>query len=378
MKNGFKKFLFLLAISIALVFTSCAVTSNKMESKSAKVGAVIGTVKKVNSIEGTFVAADKYGNMEISIKASDLFANGYAYGDMVNVVVNGVSYKAPIVTTYSDVDVGNFLIRINNDQVFFSINYGNCQKETGAEVGKSLTISINEAGAYLLEFETRHLVKVENRNDVTSDQVFANFREVTIGDIKPGVLFRSANPSLDDARAPYAEKLAEEAGVKTIVNFADSEKSLAEHMDSIHWYKDMYQNGHVILLDMDVDYSSAEFGKKLGRGFIFMAENVGPYLIHCNEGKDRAGFASVILESLMGGTIDEIQADYMISYDNYYGVKSGTDQYNYIADTPYNMLLTISNGIDVTNANLEVIAKNYLIKNGLSEIQIAKLKANLK
>ncbi|MBK5200898.1 MAG: SAM-dependent chlorinase/fluorinase, partial [Spirochaetaceae bacterium] len=349
MNNKFKKLLFLFTISITLVFTSCAVTSNKMNSKSTGMSATVETVKIVKSVEGTFVAADKYGNMETSIKASDLLDNGYAYGDMVNVVVDGVSYIAPIVMTYSDVNVGNFLISINGNQVFFAINYGNCQKKTGAEAKKPLTISMNKAGAYSLEFEIRHLVKVENRTDVASDEIFANFRDVTIGAIKEGVLFRSANPALADARAPYAEKLAKEAGVKTIVNFADSEKSLAEHMNSIHWYKDMYQTGHVILLDMNVDYSSAEFGEKLGRGFNFMSENAGPYLIHCNEGKDRAGFASVILESLMGGTIDEIQADYMISYDNYYGVKSGTDQYNYIADTPYNMLLTISNGVDVTN-----------------------------
>lgn len=366
-----KKLFFLSIISISLVITSCAVTSNKMDSM------VTETKTVVSSIDGVFVAADKYGNMETSIKASDLLNSGYNYGDMVNVAVNGVAYKAPIVTTYSDVDVGNFLIRVKGDQVFFSINYGNAKKVTGAEVDLPLTITLNEAGAYLLEFETRHLVKVENRADVSSDEIFANFREVTIGAIKSGVLYRSANPSLNDARAPYAEKLAEMKGVKTIVNFADSEESLAENMDSINWYKDMYKAGKVILLDMDVDYSSSEFGEKLGRGFIFMSENPGPYLIHCNEGKDRAGFASVLLEALMGGSIDEIQEDYMISYDNYYGVKKGSDQYNYIADTPYNMLSTISNGIKVTNDNLEMIAKNYLIKNGLSDLQISNLKANL-
>ena len=383
MKKNLVKSLLLLMLSSVLVLTSCRTPYHGVNPHVApptateKPMSVLPTQQVVKPISGVFVAADKYGNMETSIKSSELMDNGYEYGDMVNVVVAGMAYKAPIVTTYSDVDVGNFLIRIKDDQVFFSINYGNCQKKTGAEADMPLVISMDEKGAYLLEFETRHLVKVEDRADVASDAVFANFREVTIGDIKEGMLYRSANPSLDDARAPYAEKLAQEAGIKSIVNFADSEESLAEHMNSIHWYKDMYEKGHVILLDMDVDYSSAEFGQKIAKGYIFMAENKGPYLIHCNEGKDRAGFASVILESLMGGTMDEIQADYMISYANYYGVKPGTAQYNYIADTPYNMLSTISNGIDVTDTNLEMIAKNYLLNNGLTEAQIEKLKANL-
>ncbi len=87
-------------------------------------------------------------------------------------------------------------------------------------------------------------------------------------------------------------------------------------MDSITWYKEMYEMGNVILLDMDVDYSSQEFGSKLAKGFVFISENEAPYLIHCNEGKDRAGFALVVLESLMGASLEEIEYDYMLSYLN--------------------------------------------------------------
>jgi len=53
--------------------------------------------------------------------------------------------------------------------------------------------------------------------------------------------------------------------------------------------------------------------------FRFIIANDGPYLIHCTEGKDRAGFVSAVLEALMGADLQEIVADYMKSYENYYG-----------------------------------------------------------
>ena len=373
-------------IAISLVFSSCATSTHmNVEEEAPAVAAEETTAmmpmeeeKKENSVDGVFVEADKYGNMLTSLTKDDLDAAGLSFGDMVNVTVEGVDYVCPIVSTYSDVDVGDFLLRAKDDgSIYFAINYGNCAKKTGAVADMPLTISMNNKGAYLLEYQTRHLEKSEERSDYASDAIFANFREVTTSNIAPGVLYRSASPVLGDARAPYADKLAMAAGIKTIVNLADSEESMMATIDPNSWYKTMYDAGHVILLDMDVDYSGEEFGKLLGQGFKYMAANEPPYLVHCNEGKDRAGFASVILEALMGADLNEITYDYMMSYSNYYGVQKGTAKYNYIADTPYNMLMTISNGMEVTDKNLSAIAYDYMIRNGLTTDEIVELMGNL-
>lgn len=371
MMKKMSKALLLLMLAITLVFSSCTSTKVSMET------AVEKQTVSFQTFEASIVAADKYGNLETDLNANDLFEAGFEYGDILNIKVGENIYQAPIVSTYSDVDVGNFLIRIKGEKVYFAINYGNCMKKTGAQAGSMIMISMTDKGAYLLEYKTRHLTKSEERADYESDEVFANFRSIVMGDIKEGTLYRSCNPALADNRAPFAEELAKKHGIKTIINLADSEESLMENMDNITWYKEMYEKGNVILLDMDVDYSSQEFGSKLAKGFVFLAEGEKPYLIHCNEGKDRAGFASVVLESLMGATLEEIQSDYMLSYLNYYGVKKGTDQYNYISDTPYNMLKTISEGIEVTDANLEKIAKNYMMKIGLTDEQIMMIKDKL-
>ena len=52
-----------------------------------------------------------------------------------------------------------------------------------------------------------------------------------------------------------------------------------------------------------------------------------PYLIHCNEGKDRAGFVAALLEALGGAEAEEIVEDYMLSYENYYHVEHHSDRW---------------------------------------------------
>jgi protein tyrosine/serine phosphatase len=387
MNKKFRKSLILLLISITFVFSSCATSDKVMVEKNvtedmqpAMVETVTPEVTNTYGAEmvaGVFVSPDKYGNMLTSITSTELETAGLFLGDLVDVEVGGVKYTCPIVSTYSDVDVGEFLVRLNEGAVYFSINYGNCEKKTGAKADDTVKISMNKAGAYLLEYKTRHLTKSEERADYDSDDVFANFRTVETTNITPGLLYRSCSPSLGDARAPFADKLAEKYKIKTIVNMADSEESLMETMDPNSWYKTMYDAGHVVLLDMDVDYAGEEFGQSLVKGFEFMAANEPPFLIHCNEGKDRAGFASVIIESLMGSTLSEISSDYMVSYSNYYGVEKGTSQYEYISNTPYKMLDTISDGIEVNDANLSSIAYNYLIKNGATSKAIIQLMGKL-
>ena len=94
-----------------------------------------------------------------------------------------------------------------------------------------------------------------------------------------------------------------DAGITSIVNMADSEAK----MRSYDGYAMTYYSQCVIMpLDMAMDFTTDDFRQKLAQGFRFIAENEGPYLIHCNEGKDRTGFAVALLEALMGADINEI------------------------------------------------------------------------
>ena len=57
------------------------------------------------------------------------------------------------------------------------------------------------------------------------------------------------------------------------------------------------------------DFTAADFKTGLATGLRYFTTHEGPYLVHCTEGKDRAGFVSALLECYMGAAYDEVVAD---------------------------------------------------------------------
>ncbi len=80
----------------------------------------------------------------------------------------------------------------------------------------------------------------------------------------------------------------------------------------------------------------------------------------------------------MGATADEVIADYMVTYYNYYGVEPGSGQYEAIARGNILKNLAASFGVeDIRQADLTACAEEYLRAIGLTDDAIAVLKANL-
>ena len=100
--------------------------------------------------------------------------------------------------------------------------------------------------------------------------------------------------------------------------------------------------------------------------------------MHCNEGKDRAGFVSAVLEAQMGATAEEITTDYMVTYYNYYGVEPGTEQYSIIARSNIQKSLATAFGLEsIFVDSLQDSAVGYLESIGLNADEIAALRAKL-
>ena len=158
-----------------------------------------------------------------------------------------------------------------------------------------------------------------------------------------------------------------QAGVNVIMNLANSQ----EEAEAYEGFADTYYSGQkVIYLNLGVDFSAPEFQKGLAEGLRFFAANT--------EGKDRAGFVSALLECLMGATYDEVVADYMVTYYNYYGVEPGTDKYDAIANS--NIIKTLQNAFgveDLSKADLQKGAKDYMKAIGLTDAEITDLMVNL-
>ena len=341
----------------------------------------------------------KYGNVELDYTCEAFLALGYQYGDVVTVSFLGQALDIPFCSNYSDVDSGspalfardgdiNLVVAINMGD--FATTYGIATKTTfedktfvwdyaeGVEGPVQFTIDLKEAGAYLDEYEMHRLTRTNERADYAdlSDEEFANFRMITTTGMGEGKLYRSSSPVNPElARNQIADASIKAAGVTTIMNLADSTDAAQAYEGYADTY---YSTTQYIALNMGVDVLDADFGAKLAEGLRFFIANPGVYMVHCTEGKDRAGFVSAILECLMGATYDEVCADYMITYTNYYGVKADEVRYETILNSNIVKTLTKAFGVeDLKTADLSACAEAYLTGIGLTAEEVAALKTNL-
>ena len=346
----------------------------------------------------------KYGNVYMDIEVADFFELGFGWADMVSVKFLDQELTLPVVPTYSYVDSGKAaVIAGKNDAgnptgyLSLAINMGNfaetygiATKQTdadgnwywvaneGVEFPIEVTFAMAEDDGYMAEYLLHELTRTNNREDYAhlTDEQFANFRAVATTGMGEGKLYRSSSPiNPEIGRNTYAAAAAEAAGVTVIMNLADT----AEEAAAYEGYADSYYaKQNVIYLGLGVDFAAEDFKAGLAKGLRHFAENEGTYLVHCNEGKDRAGFVSAILESLMGATAEEVVADYMVTYYNYYGIEPGTEKYDAIANSNIVKSLQTAFGVaDIYAADLAAEAIAYLSELGLSSTEITKLMLNL-
>jgi hypothetical protein len=239
-----------------------------------------------------------------------------------------------------------------------------------------LTLTVKEKGGYREEWLIRQLVRTNERTDYAhlSDEAFANFRAINTTGMGKGVLYRSSSPINPElGRNTYADKAARDAGILTVVNLADH-SNIYEGTENSY-----YSTCQVTYVNLGMDFLSESTLNGLAEGMRFIIQNDGPYLIHCNEGKDRAGFVSALLECLMGADLDEVIDDYMVTYYNYYGVEEGSEKYNAVVNNVLVKALETTFKVDdVSKADLAAEAEDYLIEDaGLTENEVAALKAKL-
>lgn len=335
----------------------------------------------------------KYGNATTDITKDVFAAAGFEVGDMIKVEITGVEEPLvfPYGTGYSNVDQGSEVARVNSAGTIdlaisrgdFGTTYGlGVKGEDGVYTiteGKTITISMAEKGAWLEEIAIRDIdsKRTNVREDYSSDEVYANFRAIKMGDIGEGILYRTSSPVNPElGRNTYADNFLKEAGVKTVINLADSK----ETMEGYEGYADTYYATlEVLPMNMGVDMQADDSKAKLKEAFEFMIANEGPYAFHCTEGKDRAGYFAIVLEALMGGTVEEITADYMVSYENYYHVEKDSDQWKGIAARNVTKDLMKLAGVeteeDLAKADLVKATETYLTETiGLTAEQVTALK----
>jgi len=314
----------------------------------------------------------------LNISKDEFEAVGFTPGDLVNITL--ASNETINLVPYID---GSFFHLINITKLFpgmdniITLSF----RDTGEEkkkITRGEKITITRAiplGSILLQ-RLGSLSYSNNLNDYPSEESYANFRVVNVGNLKDNLIYRGASP-VDNLcfRATVVDRLIENKGIKTDFNLSDSRNSLTTHMEKSDfnspYFASLYKNGDVIISGIGINFIDKKTKETLAKGFIAMSEKDGPYYIHCIEGKDRTGLVCLILELLADATYEEALEDFMISYENYYGNDMDSVNYGLIKSLKFDdiILLLTKNG----TLSLKDGAKQYLREGGMTDEQIEHL-----
>ena len=306
----------------------------------------------------------------------------FSYGDSLDVEFsNGFTLSSipyyngwyaergtPLVVSYADA----------SDPII-ATNYGDRMWDiAGLSKGDTVTIRLAGRGTYSSVQNALNITYSNNRSDYSSDESFANFRQVVGGRLS-GNLYRSASPICNWwLRAPYASSLAESVGIAFVLNLSDSNESIEKYIINnnnngvdVSYYESLYTNGQVLPLNMNNSYTTQEYQTKIAAGLTEMAhrDGHGPYLVHCVEGKDRTGFTCLLLASLAEASYDEMLADYMATYANYCGITyDGTpEKYQAVKNICFDSMVDfLMNSTSATEGDYAGAARAYLIAGGMS------------
>ncbi|MBQ0080419.1 MAG: tyrosine-protein phosphatase [Alistipes sp.] len=353
-------------------------------------------------IEGTVIKIDEYGGLITSFLPKQLEEKGVSYGDMLSIYIGkNIVVDAPYIDAYTQCgSLSSCLCNYNRQDTSLSISIanGSFHYHVGGEIGDKVIVCMKQKEGYLKEYELLKGTYSYSREEYASDEIFANFRKVETSGIKPITLYRSTSPinfKSNRVRFSYTDKLAREAGIKTFIDIADSDEKvkelLAAEENQGSYSQVLFTQNSIIGLGSDLDYITTTFMTKLVRALREIIERDTPVLIHCNEGKDRTGFYFILLEALCGASIDQIKADYMLTFENMYKQIKGSEQYELTWNkNGKRMIYHIAHpelwpkigemnfdNISIEGLDLEKVARNYMMLAGLSNNEIDLLKKKI-
>ncbi len=331
----------------------------------------------------------KFGGVYVKLKIEDFNNKGFKFGDSVDVKFSN-GYELLDLPYYNgyyvDIDEALLVGYPGYDYIKVCVNYGDDLWVTAKlEETDTATITLSEEGKYLKIQNAMDIHYPETQGDL-SDDVFANYRNVKVGKIKDKILYRSASP-VDNThnRASVVDKLMKNNRIGYIINLSDSNDDLVVHMSkddfNSPYFLSLYKNKKIIALSMNMQFKEQSFKDNLVKGLTAIANNNGPYLIHCVEGKDRTGYVLMVIEALLGANYQEMVDDYMLTYDNYYEITKEKDleRYETIKEKNIDLMLHYIIGDEKNEKDLSKIddyskyAKEYLLSIGMKEKDINKL-----
>ena len=166
--------------------------------------------------------------------------------------------------------------------------------------------------------------------------------------------------------------------MKTVLNLADTEEMILSY-DMPAYSRSLWQAGNVILCPLKADPTAEDYNNRLIAALKQMPSHPAPYVVHCMEGKDRTGYVCALLEGLCGASYEEIVADYLITYDNYYHITPAKDAElcNTLVSLRLNTCLMhyagVSDEAQLPNVDYAKAFASYLLSHGMTQTELDNL-----
>lgn len=325
---------------------------------------------------------NEYSGAMLDITAADMDAAGFTLGDVISLTLDGEELVMPYYDGYYTENAEYLCVAYPGytSVCFTANNTGLPQRLLGLD-GHAVTIKMKEKGGCLDVQKALGMHYTNNRSEYSNltDAEFANARVVKAGNVASGVLHRSSSPfSNGTNRAFCVSDYLESVQVKSVLNLADTEEDMKSY-DMPPYSRKLWDSGHVVLCQLKADPTAEDYNNKLIAALKELPSHPAPYVVHCMEGKDRTGYVCALLEGLCGTSYEEMAADYLVTYYNYYGITPQTDAdvCNTLLSLRLNPCLMHYAGISDEAQLLKVdFAKafaNYLLTHGMSQQQLDAL-----
>jgi protein-tyrosine phosphatase len=247
---------------------------------------------------------------------------------------------------------------------------------------------------------TPRLASVDNFRDVSGPG--DGYPIVSGQRMRKGVLYRSSAVRPDDADMATLTSLnlTYDYDLRTSTEISDSPDIVPPGTTFVHINIIGDQNPIPTMTDMSasrarqllidqykVFVDDAGERDRFGQLFRSIAANPGPQVYHCTSGKDRTGWASAVLQTLVGVSSDDVMSDYLLT--NEYSQKSidagaaaATEAYGPDAGAGTRVMLSVfpealQASLDEVHARYGSMERYLTDGVGLDAATIAALKATL-
>ena len=333
------------------------------------------------TLKGKIISYNEFGAAMLDFTEADMMKAGFTLGDIISITVDDNEIVMPYYDGYYTRN-GEYLCVAYPTYpsiCFTANNVGLPEELTGLE-GHTVIVKMKEKGGSI-DVQNALSMKYNNEREeyLCSDAEFANARAASGGKLASGRLYRSSSPFCNEInRAFYVSEYLEREKVKTVLNLADTDEKMQSY-DMPPYSHKLWEEDNVILCPLKADPTADDYNNRLIAALKELPSRPAPYVVHCMEGKDRTGYVCALLEGLCGATYEEIVADYLITYYNYYLINPANDRdlCNVLVSLRLNTCLmhysSVYDEAELPKVDYAKAFSNYLLSHGMSQPQLDAL-----